>query len=196
MVRLSRIYTGVGDGGSTRLGSGDAVPKSHPRIEAYGTVDELNSALGATIAEGVGTDHGKLLHSIQNDLFDVGADLCLPLKDDEPKGAALRVRSEQVERLESAIDGINENLEPLQSFVLPGGSRSAAQLHVARTICRRAERCVWQLVESDSAVNPQTAVYLNRLSDLLFVMARAENVATGAGDVMWEPGKTQQVDPP
>ena len=192
MVNLSRIYTGTGDGGKTRLGGGVAVRKWDLRIESYGTVDELNSAIGLTLAAGLAEgDHWALLQSIQNDLFDLGADLCLPQKEGEAEGAVLRVGAAQVEQLEAAIDRINAGLGTLRSFVMPGGTAAAAHLHLARTICRRAERAVWELADREP-VNAQAPIYLNRLSDLLFVMSRAENAAAGTDDVLWEPGKTQQ----
>lgn len=191
MVNLSRIYTGSGDGGSTRLGDGREVQKWDLRIEAYGTVDELNSAIGISLSVGMADDaHLQRLRSIQNDLFDLGADLCLPQEAGEMEGEALRIGLTQVAHLETAIDQINSGLGTLRSFVMPGGTAAASHLHLARTICRRAERAVWELADRET-VNAQAPVYLNRLSDLLFVMARAENAAAGAGDVMWEPGKTQ-----
>lgn len=192
MVNLSRIYTGTGDGGKTRLGGGVAVLKWDLRIESYGTVDELNSVIGLTLAVGlVEGNHRALLQSIQNDLFDLGADLCLPQKEGEADGSVLRVGAAQVEQLEAAIDHINAGLGTLRSFVMPGGSVAAAHLHLARTTCRRAERAVWELADREP-VNAQAPIYLNRLSDLLFVMSRAENAAAGKDDVLWEPGKTQQ----
>ena len=191
MVKLSKIYTGTGDGGSTRLGGGREVHKWDLRIEAYGTVDELNSVIGITLAADVADeDCRQLLQSVQNDLFDIGADLCLPQEEGEPEGAALRVGETQVAQLETAIDRINSGLGTLHSFVMPGGTAAASHLHLARTICRRAERTVWELADRET-VNAQVPVYLNRLSDLLFVMARAENAAAGTGDVLWQPGKTQ-----
>ncbi len=186
MVFLSRIYTKSGDAGDTGLGDGTRVPKDHPRVAAYGGVDELNAVLGLLLASESGAAEADLLRGVQNDLFDVGADLCVPPKPDEAPGQCLRVRPEQAARLEAAIDRLNEPLPPLKSFVLPGGSSSAAWCHLARTVCRRAERDVVTLARSES-VNPQVIVYLNRLSDLLFVLARAYN--RGAqGDVLWVPG--------
>jgi cob(I)alamin adenosyltransferase len=184
MVFLSRIYTKSGDGGETGLGDGSRVLKSSPRVTAYGEVDELNAVLG--LAASHAPDFASLLRSIQNALFDVGADLCLPAADGE---SALRVRAEQVTHLEREIDRLNERLQPLNSFVLPGGSVAAAWLHFARTVCRRAERAVVSLIQIER-VNPNVLIYLNRLSDLLFVMARVAN-RDGQGDVLWEPGKTQ-----
>ena len=180
MVYLSRIYTKSGDAGDTGLGDGTRVPKDHPRVAAYGEVDELNAVLGLAVLHAPAD--AELLRSIQNDLFDVGADLCVPGTDP----AALRVTAAQAERLERAIDGVNERLQPLRSFVLPGGSAAAAWLHLARTVCRRAERAVVALGHAEP-VNPQAVIYLNRLSDLLFVLARAAN-ADGTADVLWVPG--------
>jgi cob(I)alamin adenosyltransferase len=184
MVFLSRIYTKSGDSGETGLGDGSRVLKSSPRVTAYGEVDELNAVLGLAACHA--PDSVSLLRSIQNDLFDVGADLCLPSADGE---SALRARPEQVTRLEQEIDRLNERLQPLNSFVLPGGSVAAAWLHFARTVCRRAEREVVALMRTER-INPNILVYLNRLSDLLFVMARVAN-RDGQGDVLWEPGKSQ-----
>jgi cob(I)alamin adenosyltransferase len=190
MVYLSRIYTRTGDGGETGLGNGTRVAKDHPRVAAYGTVDELNAALGVLLCQQTADGpHAELLRSIQNDLFDVGADLCVPAAVDEPPGKVLRVRADQVKRLEEAIDRLNETLQPLRSFVLPGGNPAAAYCHLARTVCRRAEREVVSLTRHET-INPQVLVYLNRLSDLLFVLARVYNDG-GRADVLWVPGKTQ-----
>jgi cob(I)alamin adenosyltransferase len=188
MVYLSRIYTKTGDSGETALGDGSRVVKDHPRVAAYGSVDELNAVLGLLVAHHPQTTEAELLRSIQNELFDVGADLCLPQSDGERPGQHLRVRPEQAERLEKAIDRLNANLSPLTSFVLPGGSQPAAWCHLARTICRRAERDTVTLAQAE-AINPQIIIYLNRLSDLLFVLARAYN-QNGQDDVLWVPGKT------
>jgi cob(I)alamin adenosyltransferase len=184
MVFLSRIYTKAGDTGETGLGDGSRVPKDARRVTAYGEVDELNAVLGLVVAD-TGETSG-FLQSVQNDLFDVGADLCIPPATGET-AKSLRIRPEQVTRLEREIDRLNERLEPLQSFVLPGGSLVSAWLHLARTVCRRAERSVVTLMRTES-VNPNVLIYLNRLSDLLFVMARVAN-NDGQGDVLWEPGK-------
>jgi cob(I)alamin adenosyltransferase len=193
MVYLSRIYTKTGDQGETALGDGARVAKDHPRVAAYGDVDELNAVLGLLLAhQPPGPDaaaFAELLRGIQNDLFDVGADLCRPQAADEPAGQRLRVRPEQALRLEGVIDRLNERLEPLRSFVLPGGSVAAAWCHLARTVCRRAERAVVTLARAE-AVNPQVLVYLNRLSDLLFVLARVSN-RDGREDVLWVPGGNQ-----
>lgn len=186
MVYLSKIYTKTGDAGETGLGTGDRVPKDHARVTAYGSVDELNSVLGLLLAQAPGYSESALLTRIQNDLFDLGADLCVPAGPNEPAGQSLRVTPDQVAHLEAAIDRLNEPLQPLTSFVLPGGAAVAAWCHLARTVCRRAERDVVTLLRTE-AVNPEALKYLNRLSDLLFVMARAAN-AGGAGDVLWVPG--------
>lgn len=187
MVYLSRIYTKTGDDGTTGLGDGSRVRKTDPRVVAYGTVDELNSVLALLVS--TEPPEVELLMLIQNDLFDVGADLCVPPTVGEEAGARLRVRPEQAQRLEAAIDRLNEGLQPLTSFVLPGGSAWAAWAHLARTVCRRAERDCVALAESGAAVNAQVVVYLNRLSDLLFVLARTYN--KGRGDVLWRPGLSQ-----
>lgn len=187
MVYLSRIYTKSGDGGETGLGDGTRVPKDSDRVASYGDVDELNSVLGLLLSSCPDAPEPDLLRSIQNDLFDVGGDLCFPQLTDEEPGKFLRVTEVQVERLEQAIDRLNEHLKPLTSFVLPGGSPAAAWLHLARTVCRRAERTVVTLARSEP-VNAQVAIYLNRLSDLLFVMARAAN-ENGKADVLWVPGQ-------
>jgi cob(I)alamin adenosyltransferase len=185
MVYLNRIYTKSGDQGETGLGDSSRVAKDDVRIEAIGDVDELNAALGllATIDSCPECD---LIRSIQNDLFDVGADLCVPVDDAEAPGAKLRITTKHVERLEHAIDRLNERLKPLTSFVLPGGSVFAAHLHIARAVCRRAERRVVTLMKSQ-IINQQVMIYLNRLSDLLFVLARVAN-DDGKGDVHWVPG--------
>jgi len=190
VVVLSKIYTKTGDRGDTGLGDGTRVPKSDLRIVAYGTVDELNAVLGLAILSGLSEEPVKLLQAIQHDLFDLGADLCIPHRDDPRGRKALRVTEAYVTRLERAIDAVNARLKPLRSFVLPGGTSSAACLHVARTVCRRAERDVVRLSQRDP-ITPHVITYLNRLSDLLFVMARVAN-HDGHGDVLWEPGKTQR----
>ncbi|MCA9299117.1 MAG: cob(I)yrinic acid a,c-diamide adenosyltransferase [Phycisphaerales bacterium] len=182
MVKLNKIYTRTGDSGETGLGSGARVPKDALRVECYGTVDEANAALG--LAVGVATDDLKpVLEAIQNDLFDVGADLCIP--DDPKEGQALRVTSSQTDALEDRIDTFNEPLAPLTSFVLPGGTELACRLHLARTIVRRAERLCVTLRREEPKTNPEVVRYLNRLSDLLFVLSR---VANGGHDVLWVPG--------
>ena len=171
MVFLSRIYTKSGDQGETGLGDGTRVPKDHPRVAAYGGVDELNAVLGLLLAHQPELAEAPLLGLVQNDLFDVGADLCVPQTAGEASEQRLRVRPEQAARLEAAIDRLNAGLAPLTSFVLPGGTPAASWCHLARTVCRRAERDVVTLARAE-AVNPQVIVYLNRLSDLLFVLAR------------------------
>lgn len=188
MVFLNRIYTKSGDLGETGLGDGMRVRKDHPRVDAYGEVDELNACLGVALSAS-NVPEADLLRSIQNDLFDVGGDLCFPLSDDEESGKNLRVTAGQVEKLEKAIDRLNENLEPLRSFVLPGGSSAASHLHWCRTVCRRAERAVVTLATQER-INPQVLIYLNRLSDLFFVLARHAN-EDGKIDVLWVPGKNR-----
>ena len=188
MVYLSRIYTKTGDSGDTALGDGTRVPKDDPRVAAYGSVDELNAALGLLLAHQPDFAEAELLRSIQNDLFDVGADLCVPPMPDEEAGKHLRVQPSQAARLETTIDRLNASLTPLRSFVLPGGTPVAAWCHLARTVCRRAERDVVTLARIQS-INPQIIIYLNRLSDLLFVLTRVSN-ADGKGDVLWQPGKS------
>jgi cob(I)alamin adenosyltransferase len=181
-VRLDRIYTRGGDAGETSLGSGERVPKDDARIEAYGDVDELNALLGVALARGAAADS---LERIQNDLFDVGADLAVPLSD--TKRERLRVTAEQVAWLEERCDEANADLPMLRSFILPGGTETAALLHLARTVCRRAERRVVTLAGREE-VNPQARAYLNRLSDLLFILARAANAQAGAEEPLWKPG--------
>ena len=188
MVNLTRIYTKTGDDGTTSLGDMSRTSKNDPRLEAYADVDEANSAIGVVLALGSITDDSvkALLTRIQNDLFDVGADLSTPVVD-EPKVEPLRVTEEQITYLENKIDSFNQNLAELRSFVLPSGTPAAALLHVARTVTRRAERATWHAIHSfGGGVNPLTARYLNRLSDLLFVLARYEN--REIGDVLWVPG--------
>ena len=193
MVYLSRIYTKSGDQGDTGLGDGTRLPKDHPRVAAYGSVDELNAVLGLLVSHFPQAAESELIRSIQNDLFDVGADLCLPQSVDEKPGSHLRVRAEQAERLEHAIDRLNANLAPLKSFILPGGQEAAAWCHLARTVCRRTERDVVTLSREET-INPQVIVYLNRLSDLLFVLARIYN-NNGREDILWQPGQTQRLNP-
>jgi cob(I)alamin adenosyltransferase len=184
MVRLTRIYTRGGDGGETSLGDGSRVPKEALRVAAYGTVDEANAAIGLARLHAEG-ETDAMLGRIQNDLFDLGADLCTPEGGRRATGA-LRVAAAQVDRLEREIDAMNAGLRPLDSFVLPGGSTLAAHLHLARTIVRRAERLVADLAGRE-AVNPEALKYLNRLSDHLFVLGRRAN-DDGARDVLWVPG--------
>lgn len=192
MVYLSRIYTRTGDQGETSLGDGTRVPKDHPRVAAYGSVDELNAVLGLLLAGIPDVGEAALLGLIQNDLFDVGADLCVPMAAEEPPGTRLRITAEQAVRLEQAIDRLNRELHPLTTFVLPGGEPAAAWCHLARTVCRRAEREVITLSRSEN-INPQVIIYLNRLSDLLFVLARIYN-KQGRGDRLWQPGKHRSDD--
>jgi cob(I)alamin adenosyltransferase len=208
MVFLNRIYTKSGDGGETGLGDGSRVPKDSARVAAYGEVDELNSVLGLVVANCPDCPEKAHLQLIQNDLFDVGADLCVPqappagavgcasstigaasAEETEDAGKALRVVATQYERLENAIDWLNERLEPLRSFVLPGGTHAAAWLHLARTVCRRAERAVVTLMREEK-VNTHVLIYLNRLSDFLFVLARVAN-NDGKTDVLWKPGASR-----
>lgn len=184
-VNLTRIYTRLGDDGRTHLGDMSRVPKTHPRLEAYGTVDELNAQIGSLLAEGdLGKRASQWLLRIQNDLFDLGADLAVPEENEQRK--RLRVTPAQVEWLEHCCDVANEPLAPLRSFVLPGGTRAAAGLHVCRTICRRAERRAIDVED----VGMQVIRYLNRLSDLLFILAREANV--GHREPLWEPGAGQR----
>lgn len=190
-VHLTRIYTRTGDDGTTALGDMTRVPKTSPRVGAYAEVDETNAAIGAAIAMGSLEEslRTKLL-IIQNDLFDAGADLCTPVRE-RPKWPPLRLPDGAVEQLEAWCDELNEPLGKLDSFILPGGTAGAALLHQARTAARRAERSVWALLEAEpQETSPAPARYLNRLSDLLFIMARTANLprAGGAGDVLWRPG--------
>ena len=187
MVFLSRIYTKGGDTGETGLGNGVRVPKDHPRVTAYGEVDELNSVLGLLAAHCPDAPETALLHTIQNDLFDLGADLCVPPAEGEDPALALRIIEGQYLRLERAIDRLNEHLSPLKSFILPGGTPAAAWLHLARTVCRRAERALVTLMQTEP-VNPHALIYLNRLSDFFFVLGRTANPG---GDVLWIPGHSR-----
>jgi cob(I)alamin adenosyltransferase len=187
MVRLTRIYTRGGDKGETSLGDGSRVPKQSLRVAAYGTVDEANAAIGLARLH-ADAEADAMLARIQNDLFDLGADLCTP-EDGRRAAGALRIVAAQVARLEREIDAMNKDLEPLNSFVLPGGSPAAAHLHLARTVTRRAERLVCALAVEEK-VNPEAIKYLNRLSDHLFVLSRRMN-ANGARDVLWQPGATR-----
>lgn len=190
MVVLNRIYTRTGDDGTTALGSGERRAKYDLRISAYGTVDETNAAIGvARLHTAHSPDLDAMLGRIQNDLFDLGADLAVPQR--EGKAERLRVVASQVERLERDIDGLNASLAPLKSFILPGGSPAAAYLHMARTICRRAEREMVELAaRPDEPVSPAAIQYVNRLSDFLFVASRAVN-DNGARDVLWVPGQNR-----
>jgi cob(I)alamin adenosyltransferase len=185
-VRINRVYTRVGDNGTTALGDGSRVPKTSPRLGAYADVDETNSVIGVAIAlGGLPQEIGDVLRSVQNDLFDVGADLCSPIVPD-PEFPPLRVTEPYIERLEAWCDEFNGRLGKLTSFILPGGTAGAALLHQARTVCRRAERSGWALMEDDpERTNALAVKYLNRLSDLLFILAR---LANPDGDVLWQPG--------
>ncbi len=189
MVYLNRIYTRTGDAGETGLGDGTRISKAHPRIQAYGGVDELNSSLGVLLAlsnPAPPPPFASWVLQIQNDLFDVGADLCIPEAAELPGYTPLRVKPEQVARLEGWIDTLNAGLSPLTSFILPGGTPAAALLHQSRTICRRCEIGIVLLMEHEP-VNPQVLTYINRLSDLLFVAARFCN-DNGQSDILWKPG--------
>ena len=185
-VRLTRIYTRGGDAGETSLGDGSRASKLDPRIGAFGTVDELNSSLGLVLAGDCPEPLRPLLERIQNELFDVGADLCVPLQVE----GRLRVEQPMIDALEASCDRFNEDLPELRSFVLPGGTEAAARLHVARTICRRGEREAL-LASQQHDVNPLVLVYLNRLSDLLFILARAANAAAGRDEPLWQPGASR-----
>ena len=193
MVELNRIYTRGGDAGQTSLGSGDRVAKHDLRVAAYGTVDETNATLGlARLHTGEDRETDEMLARIQNDLFDLGADLCTP--DGDARAArkqegALRIVPEQVDRLEQEIDTLNESLAPLTSFILPGGTAAAAHLHMARTIARRAERLMTELATHED-INPNALKYINRLSDHLFVLGRHLNDG-GRADVLWKPGQNR-----
>ena len=193
MVELNRIYTRGGDAGQTSLGSGDRVAKHDLRVATYGTVDEANAALGlARLHTEADQNTDEMIARIQNDLFDLGADLCTPEGDDRAarkNEGALRIVPEQVDRLEQEIDTLNENLAPLTSFILPGGSAAAAHLHMARTIARRAERLMTVLATREN-VNPSALKYINRLSDHLFVLGRHLN-DRGRADVLWKPGQNR-----
>ena len=185
-VHLTRIYTRTGDAGETRLGNNEVVAKTDPRLAAYADTDECNASLGVALALGnLPDDVRAVLTAVQNDLFDVGADLCNPIAE-EPPYPPLRITEDYITRLEGWSDEFNEGLKPLSSFVLPGGTPGAALLHVARTVARRAERSAWALLEAEpSRTSALPAKYLNRLSDLLFILSR---VANPGGDVTWVPG--------
>ena len=188
MVNLTKIYTRTGDDGTTSLGDMSRTGKNDPRLKAYADVDEANCTIGVVLAATeVSAEIRALLLRIQNDLFDVGADLCTPVVDN-PVHEPLRVTSGYIEYLEQACDQYNDQLEPLRSFILPGGTSAAAQLHVARTVTRRAERSIWAALDTyHGGMNALTATYVNRLSDLLFILARFANKQAG-GDVLWQPG--------
>jgi cob(I)alamin adenosyltransferase len=186
-VHLTRIYTRTGDAGTSALGDFSRVSKTHPRLAAYADSDEANSCIGVALATGdPSPELCAVLTTVQNDLFDVGADLCVPVSP-ETEGR-LRITQAYVDRLEADCDAWNEQLEPLTSFILPGGTVLAAQLHVARTVVRRAERTTWSLLEAEpETTHAMPATYLNRLSDLLFILARVANDG-GRADVLWKPG--------
>ena len=189
MVKLNKIHTRTGDKGQTGLGDGQRVGKASLRVHAMGTVDEANGVIGVARNEAARLDDpaaAAMLMRIQNDLFDLGADLCMP-GEDKPEDVRLRITPGQVKRLEKEIDAMNADLTPLTSFILPGGAPAAAHLHLARSVVRRAERDCWALA-ADDHVNGPVLQYLNRLSDHLFVMARWINLKTGCGDVLWKPG--------
>lgn len=193
MVTLNRIYTRTGDAGVTRLATGEPVSKADLRVETYGAVDETNACVGlARLHTGGDPEFDAMLARIQNELFDLGADLATPPRADEPEGAALRILDSQVTRLESEIDALNDQLPPLTSFVLPGGTPAAAALHLARTVSRRAEREAVRLVEAGEPVNAPAMRYLNRLSDFLFVAARWAN-GRGEAEVFWKSGATRSL---
>ena len=184
MPRITKVYTRTGDEGDTALASGKRLSKDSARIEAYGTVDELNSALGSAIAAGMDSDLSAILGPIQNELFHLGSDLCLE-EADKKRLAVPGIEGRHIETLERRIDELSEELGPLENFILPGGSPAAARLHLARTVCRRAERRVVTLAREEP-IGDFVLRYLNRLSDLLFMMARAENLRKGLSDTLWD----------
>jgi cob(I)alamin adenosyltransferase len=192
MVNLTRIYTRTGDDGTTRLGDMSKTAKTDPRLVAYADVDEANSAIGAAVAlGGLPQQIAATLTRLQNELFDVGADLCNPVVEN-PEHPPLRIEQRDIDRLERDCDSFNRDLPVLRSFILPGGTPGAALLHVARTVARRAERSAWAALDvHGETMNPLTAKYLNRLSDLLFILARAANRAA-VGDVLWQPGASRE----
>ena len=203
MVNLTRIYTRTGDGGETHLSDMSRARKTDPRVEAYGQVDETNAVIGIVLASGVSDDVAAVLRHIQNELFDLGADLSTPVITD-PAYPPLRIEQASIDRLEGWCDEFNERLEPLRSFILPGGTPAAAHLHLARTVARRAERAAWVAVEtygtqassdtSPGGVNPLAVTYLNRLSDLLFIFCRL--AAGPGGEVLWVPGGERNAEAP
>jgi cob(I)alamin adenosyltransferase len=189
LVKLNKIYTRTGDDGTTGLVDGSRTVKHAARMDAIGAVDEANSAIGLAVVALGDSPYGVVLTRIQNDMFDLGADLATPGEDFTPSEMVLRIVPAQASWLEDAIDTLNENLAPLRSFILPGGSEGAARVHVARASARRAERAMTALA-AEAPVNPAALAYVNRLSDLLFVLARAINAA-GSGDVLWVPGQNR-----
>ncbi len=190
MVKLNKIYTRTGDGGETGLVDGSRISKAHPRAVAIGEVDEANSAIGIALLHVRDENAQAMLGRVQNELFDLGADLATPGEEFETSQTALRITADQVARLELEIDAMNEALEPLRSFILPGGGAGAAHLHLARTIVRRAERAAVAAAR-EVTLNPQALIYINRLSDHLFVLARLIAKAEG-GDILWKPGATRE----
>ena len=190
MVVLNKIYTKKGDDGNTELGNGERVKKFSKRVEAYGTVDELNSLIGIVTSLDIERDFKNSLLKIQNDLFDIGADLCIPETEKKYNFVPFRFPSDYVIRLEKEIDQMNLSIEPIKSFVLPGGSRVSSQLHLCRTTCRRAERYVVELMEKED-INTEVLIYLNRLSDWFFVSARKYN-DYGNNDILWVPSKNKK----
>ena len=189
MVRLNRIYTRTGDKGDTGLADGSRLRKDHPRCQAIGDVDEVNSAIGVALVSISDDKARRMLGAIQNELFDLGADLATPGEDFAPSEMTLRIVQPQIDRLEAEVDWMNQHLEPLRSFILPGGGAGASQLHLARTLVRRAERSA-VAASQECALNPLALIYLNRLSDHLFVLARMLAKSKG-GDVLWQPGATR-----
>ena len=189
MVKLNKIYTRTGDGGDTGLADGSRMPKDCARAAAIGDIDEVNSVIGAALRAVTDTAARAMLAAIQNELFDLGADLATPGEEFEPNEMTLRVVQSQIDRLETEIDSMNEDLEPLRSFILPGGGGGSAELHLARAIARRAERGA-VAASREVSLNPRALVYLNRLSDHLFVMARWIAQQEG-GDILWQPGSTR-----
>jgi len=183
--RITKVYTRGGDDGTTGLGGGQRLPKHAPRIEAFGTVDELNSHIGVALACELDPDLTRILGSVQNELFHLGSDLCV-LEEDKEKMPVPRIEQRHVDALETVLDRLTAEVGPIENFILPGGCAGAAQLHVARTVCRRAERLLVALAENEP-VGPSTIKYLNRLSDALFVMARYENKARNVPDITWNP---------
>ena len=190
MVKLTKIYTRTGDAGETGLVDGSRVAKDHPRMALIGEVDEANSAIGLAILHCPAEPVRSMLLRIQNELFDLGADVATPGEEFTPTEMTLRITSAQVARLEAEIDQMNDSLEPLRSFILPGGGAASAHLHLARAITRRAERAGVAAQAAGTALNPQARAYLNRLSDHLFVLARLANLDAG-GDILWKPGSTR-----
>jgi cob(I)alamin adenosyltransferase len=182
--RITKVYTRRGDDGTTSLGGGQRVDKCAARVEAFGTVDELNAQIGNAIANGLDPQHSRILREVQNELFHLGADLCTP-EDAQQRSSGPRVEQKHIDVLESVIDELNAELGPLENFILPGGAAGAARLHIARTVCRRAERATVALSREEQ-VGPHTVQYLNRLSDALFVMARSENQRRDVPDVHWD----------